>query len=152
MQSMAPGYAGLGLAILRRLPSIQDMCRRNAVRLMALLAEFDFVRLPRIPSGAEPVFLRLPFIVDGQERARRLFERLWSAGTGVSRSYYRTLADLCAGMFPSADKEYPGAGELAACLLTLPTHPYVTEQDFARIAQAFHDIAVEGGKGARTTT
>ncbi|HSJ58345.1 MAG TPA: DegT/DnrJ/EryC1/StrS family aminotransferase, partial [Anaerolineae bacterium] len=152
MRSMAPAYAGLGFSILRRLPSIQDTCRQNAGRLMDLLARFDFVRLPYIPAGAEPVFLRLPFIVDGQERARRLFERLWSAGTGVSRSYYRTLAELCAGMFPSADEEYPGASELAACLLTLPTHPYLADQDFSRIARAFYDVASEGGKGARTTT
>jgi hypothetical protein len=34
---------------------------------------------------------------------------------------------------------------LASCLLTLPTHAYLKEQDFERIASAFRAVDSQGG-------
>jgi hypothetical protein len=132
--------AGIGMSILARLDQILAVRRDNARRLMAQLAEFDFVNLPEIAPGAEPVFLRLPFVVEGEERTNRLFDLLSREGIGVSRSYWRTLPDLFSSVVPSDEQDYPGAACLANCLLTLPTHAYLKEEDFARIGSAFHAL------------
>jgi len=140
LRGLSPVQAGLGASILNRLEGVQSIGRRNARRLMARLAEFDFVTLPHIPQEAEPVFLRLPIVVRGEERSGRLFELLRQAGIGVSRSYGHSLPDLCSGVFRTSGQGFPGASRLARCLLTLPTHPYVREEDFARIAGAFRAV------------
>lgn len=145
LRGLSPVQAGLGASILDRLETIQSTSRRNARRLMAQLAEFDFVTWPQIPPDAEPVFLRLPIVVEGEERSNRLFDLLWQEGIGISRSYGHALPDLCSGVFPTSGKDFPGASRLATCLLTLPTHAYLREEDFARIASAFHAVNSQGG-------
>lgn len=140
LRGLSPVQAGLGASILKRLELIQSASRRNARRLIAQLGEFDFVTLPQIPPDAEPVFLRLPIVVGGEERANRLFDLLWQEGIGVSRSYLRTLPDLFCATLPTNGHDFPGASRLATSLLTLPTHAYLREEDFTRIASVFHAV------------
>lgn len=137
--------AGIGASILARLDEIENARRENARRLLTLLGEFDFVTLPEIAPDAEPRFLRLPFVVKGEELANRLFDMLSGQGIGVSRSYLRTLPDLFSGVVPSNGQEFPGASSLASCLLTLPTHAYLREEDVARIAGTFHAVNAQRG-------
>jgi hypothetical protein len=50
-------------------------------------------------------------------------------------------------------QHYPGAMRLATCLLTLPTHAYLTEADFARIFRVFDVMdSWESNGHARTAT
>jgi dTDP-4-amino-4,6-dideoxygalactose transaminase len=137
--------AALGNSILERLEAYQSSSRRNARRLMAGLAEFDGVSFPEIPSGAEPVYLRLPVLVEDEHHAIRLFDLLEQEGIGVSRSYWRSLPDLYSRILLSDERDFPGAARLARCLLTLPTHTYLQEQDLTRIQRAFARFANEGG-------
>ncbi len=132
--------AGIGASIVARLDEIHKARRENAGRLMDELTELHFVTLPEISPGAEPVFLRLPMVVDGEERANKLFDLLWREGIGVSRSYRRTLADLFSDTLCSNGKDFPGASRLATCLLTLPTHSYLKEGDISRIVRAFQNV------------
>jgi perosamine synthetase len=125
--------AGIGASILERLELIQRLGRQHAQQLISMLSPFGFLRVPQVAPQAEPVFLRLPVLVEGEERARRLFTRLSEAGIGVSRSYWRTIPDLFADSHPANRKDFPGAERLASCLLTLPTHCYLTEADFDRL-------------------
>ncbi|MGD8791945.1 MAG: DegT/DnrJ/EryC1/StrS family aminotransferase [Anaerolineae bacterium] len=145
LRGISAVQAGIGASILERLDGIQATSRQNARQLMDRLAEFTFVRWPTIPAGAEPVFLRLPLVVEGEEVANRLFDRLWEAGIGVSRSYWRTLADLFSEELGTDEQDYPGAARLARCLLTLPTHTYLKQDDFARISRAFRTVDSQGG-------
>ncbi|RPI55249.1 MAG: hypothetical protein EHM56_05435, partial [Chloroflexi bacterium] len=106
-------HAGLGASVVERLESVQAQGRRNAARLMAELAEFPFVSLPHVSPDAVPAFLRLPVVLDRQERADRLFDELWRQGIGVSRSYWRTLPDLFSGVLQPGEESFPGAVRLA---------------------------------------
>jgi perosamine synthetase len=144
--------AGIGASMLARLGRIQSVCRHNARRLMAQLAELDSVAVPEIAPDAEPVFLRLPVVVQDQERANRLFELLSREGIGVGRSYRRTMPDLFPNVFPSDGEDFPGAARLATCLLTLPTHAYLREEDFARISRVFAAVDSWEGNGHASTT
>ncbi|NLF13594.1 MAG: hypothetical protein GX597_17570 [Anaerolineaceae bacterium] len=141
LRGLSAVHAGLGASILQRLESAQAEGRRNAERLMAELAGFPFVTLPRIPPEAVPAFLRLPVVLDRQERADRLFELLWQQGIGVSRSYWRTLPDLFSSVLQVSQEGFPGAMRLANCLLTLPTHAYLRDRDFATVVHAFRAVA-----------
>jgi dTDP-4-amino-4,6-dideoxygalactose transaminase len=129
--------AGIGRSLLARLDDVEATRRQNARRLMIALADFEFVTLPAIAPGAEPVFLRLPLIVREPELANLLFDLLAPAGIGVSRSYGRSLAQVFPSLALAQERGFPGAAHLARCLLTLPTHPYLRERDFDRILAAF---------------
>lgn len=136
--------AAIARSILARLGRLQQVWRNNAARLSGMLAEVHGAQVPALPPGSDPVYLRLPFVTGKPEQANALYDRLWEEGIGVSRSYVRSLPDLYSaqlGLDPSA---FPGAARLARCLLTLPTHSYLREDDFARIEhalRAFHRIA-----------
>jgi hypothetical protein len=140
IHGLSATQAGIGLSVLRRIDQIQAGRRHNAQRLMDQLVEFDFVNVPVIAPDAEPVFLRLPIVVDGEERTDELFDLLSKKGIGVSRSYWRSLPDLFSGVLLSDEQDFPGATRLARCLLTLPTHAYLREGDIERIAGAFRAV------------
>jgi dTDP-4-amino-4,6-dideoxygalactose transaminase len=95
----------------------------------------DFLHIPAPAETAEPTYLRLPLLVDDEDRRERLFRRLWEAGIGVGRMYQHPLPYY----FPQAadGKPYPGADYVARHLLTLPTHHYLTDADVAQIVHIF---------------
>lgn len=132
--------AGIGNSILERSEDINKIRRRNAYQLMDFIAGLDFFHFPDIPPHAEPVFLRLPFIVNKKRVGVRLFKILNREGIGVSKSYFRTLPELYADQSAVNQDNYKGAKHLAQCLYTLPTHAYMHEKDFSRIMDAFHKI------------
>jgi dTDP-4-amino-4,6-dideoxygalactose transaminase len=131
---LGEAQAALGLILLRRLDDINRQRRENAHRMIARLQKLDFVCIPTPPKVAEPIYLRLPVLVEGTERRDHLFRRLWTARIGVGRMYQHPLPDL----FPQfGDRTYPGASHLARHLLTLPTHHYLTGDDIERITHIF---------------
>ena len=133
-----PGtQAGIGISILNRIDQINKIRRRNARLLYELLSNCDYVHVPEIPSGSEPVYLRFPIIVDNENRTKTLFQQLAKVGIGVSRSYAHTLPDLYAHDSVGNTQDFPGATHLANCLLTLPTHPFMRTNDFFHIQNIF---------------
>jgi len=119
-------------------PRVSDMINRqrreNAGRIIERLNEIELVHIPLPTPMGEPIYLRLPLLVDDEERRERLFRRLWQAGVGVGRMYRYPLPHY----FPQATTDtYPGASYVARHLLTLPTHHYLTGADVEHIARAF---------------
>lgn len=145
LRGLSAGLAAIGSSMLERMDDVQAVCRQNARRLMDMLAEWPFVQVPAIARGAEPVFLRLPVLVDSPARAGKLFGLLAREGIGVSHSYGATVAQLYANTYRFERSAYPGASRVARSLLTLPTHTYVQEADLARIAGAFRAAGHSGG-------
>lgn len=130
LRPLTASQAAIGRLLFDRLEAANALRRRNAARLRARLEGLEFLHTPPVIAGAEPVFLRLPLIVAGQERRERLFRRLWNAGIGVGRMYRQALPEI----FPElAERAYPGAQYVARHLLTLPTHHYLTLDDVDRI-------------------
>jgi dTDP-4-amino-4,6-dideoxygalactose transaminase len=111
---------------------------------MRLLSGVDFAHAPSpypLDGGdVEPGFLRLPLILDSEKRRDALFQALWDAGIGAGKMYKLTLAEF----FPEyADTDYPGAHAVSRRLLTLPTHHYLREADFERVAEVL--ARMDGG-------
>jgi perosamine synthetase len=135
VRGLSQAQAAVGLGLLERLETINGQRRDNAHRLIDGLGELEFVHIPAPAETAEPTYLRLPLIIDNEERRERLFHRLWGVGIGVGRMYRHALPHY----FPQAagGETYPGADHVAGHLLTLPTHHYLTDGDVERIVEVF---------------
>ncbi|MBN1667393.1 MAG: DegT/DnrJ/EryC1/StrS aminotransferase family protein [Anaerolineales bacterium] len=134
--------AALGNSILQRLHSLQTIARQNAHALQDRLASARGVAFFEQSPVAWPVYLRLPLLGETQARTEELFFGLRRAGIGVSRSYTRTLPELFPELAAPAANQFPGAQRLANCLLTLPTHAFVTQADYDRILRVFQHLNV----------
>jgi dTDP-4-amino-4,6-dideoxygalactose transaminase len=140
-KELAAVQAGIGNSILDRSQKINTFRQENATRMINLLTEFSFIQFPKIPIQADPVYLRLPFVVDKKSRGAHLFKSLKRQGIGVSKSYYRTLPDLYTDKIRSNQGDFPGARRIAECLYTLPTHSYLNENDLNNIVHTFRSIS-----------
>jgi perosamine synthetase len=132
---LTASQAAIGAALLKQLETVNRRRRDNARRLFDHLGGLEFVHIPAPAETAEAIYLRLPLLVDDEERRERLFRRLWKAGIGVGRMYRHPLAHY----FPQAagGQTYPGADYVARHLLTLPTHHYLKDRDVELIGEIF---------------
>ncbi len=134
-RQLSSAQARVGLAQLSKLEHINALRRENGRQLTAHLQALDFVHTLDIPAEADPVYLRMPVIVDTAERREQLFHALWSANVGAGRLYVNALPEI----FPQLEvPPFPGAIQVARRLLTLPTHHYLTDKDINRISDIFH--------------
>jgi dTDP-4-amino-4,6-dideoxygalactose transaminase len=134
VRRLSPVQSRIGTAQLAGLDEINRTRRENGRRLTAVLESVEFVQALEAEPDAEPIFLRLPVLVDSAERRERLYRSLWTAGLGPGRMYGHALPEI----FPQLDgPACPGAADVARRLLTLPTHHYVTQEDIIRIGNIF---------------
>lgn len=134
-RGLSLAQARVGLAQLAELDEINRIRCENGRQLYDQLQGLDFVHLPEIPPEADPIYLRLPIILDTAERREQLYQALWSANLGAGRLYHYSLPEI----FPDLDAPpCPGAVQIGQRLLTLPTHHYLTKKDIGRISGIFH--------------
>jgi dTDP-4-amino-4,6-dideoxygalactose transaminase len=134
LTALSSGQASIALEMLSQLDEINERRRRHARRLGQHLAQLPNDHVPEPDPEGEPIYLRLPVVVDSQERREALLARLWAAGVGAGRMYRYPLSQI----FPVlADRPLPGAEALAGRLLTLPTHHYLGQNDLERIVACF---------------
>lgn len=132
---IAQASAGV-LASTRALAEAEgERRRRNASRLHSLLARTPVLRPIAAPAGAVPGYLRLPVLAAPAVAAR---SRDQTARTlGIMPGYPKSLADLEGHGWRYRNRGVPlsGARELAARLVTLPTHSRLGEVDLRRLAR-----------------
>jgi perosamine synthetase len=134
LRGLTDVQATIGMALLERLDAINHQRAENAGQLITQLQELEFLHIPPPAAEAQPIYLRLPVLIDDEECRERLFHRLWAAGIGVGLMYRRSLPEL----FPQAGvASYPGANYVAHHLLTLPTHHHLTASDIRQIGEIF---------------
>lgn len=132
LAGLTPAQAAAGLRLLPRLDAINLRRRARAGQLLQRLSGVPGMAFPAVDPGAEPIYLRLPVLVESEDRREQVFGRLWAAGIGVGKMYRRPLPEL----FPELKHgHYPGADHVARHLLTLPTHHYVTDEDVERMVE-----------------
>jgi dTDP-4-amino-4,6-dideoxygalactose transaminase len=102
---------------------------------MESLQEVEYLHIPPPAETTEPIYLRLPVLVDDEKRRERLFRRLWDAGIGVGRMYQHPLPHHFPQM--TDGEAFPGADYVARHLLTLPTHHYLNDTGVAQIVDIF---------------
>jgi perosamine synthetase len=105
--------------------------RDHADHLRSGLDGLGHIDIPRPAAGASAAYQRFPILVRDPARRAPLLQRLRRAGIGASTSYPTPIGDIPGiARHLTADQEAcPGAGSIAARILTLPTHPWVTGRD-----------------------
>jgi len=122
--------AGVGNALLPRLEEWNAVRARNGLALMEGLEGDDGLIMPRIIEGAEPVFNHLPLVFHDIGRMEKAQEQLFERGIDTGRMYERPINHIFDWLEYERDPEpFPDAAYIAPRLLTLPTHPYITERD-----------------------
>jgi len=147
--SLSAAQAAAGMVLLPHLDANNAVRRRHGEQLQSALQPIPNLHMPGArlmqmersagteSSAPEPIFLRFPVVFDSDAMREAAFHRLQSAGFGAGKMYRKSLATL----FPDfADGVYPGAEHVARCLLTLPTHHYVSDNDIATMAELLSTI------------
>jgi perosamine synthetase len=131
--------AGIGLALLPELAQINGIRKKNAAWLNAYLSHLHTNRIQTVspsPEG-EPIYLRYPlFFADSNDR-KMIFSQMVQSGIGASPLYPTAITQIEAISHYLGPGQYsvPVAQRVADTILTLPTHPYVTEKDLDKMTQ-----------------
>lgn len=137
----APGHASrAALAILagnwKESDREEKRRRGHARRLVRAIRDLPRVTVVGCSSGGDPGYLRLPVLCDSGKMRDRLAGGSGEA-LGLMPGYPRPLGELPGfrSRVRNRDQGFPGAGELARCLLTIPTHGLLSPRDLERIAE-----------------
>ncbi len=129
-----------GTSVLQRLDSINAVRRSNGRYLAERLRDVKDISIPKELEGAEAVYLRLPVVFGNRETREEMYRQLSRAGIGASRAYVNSLNryDYLAHIVPRGD--YPAAEYVAERILTLPTHPLMSQTDLDTIVDVFRNV------------
>jgi perosamine synthetase len=125
--------SALALTMLARLSAYTAQRRANAERMRAAMSDVDSVETITPAAGTEPAYLRLPVLLRHREMRDAAVVALDRAGIGATGSYPTSIADVpaLAGKIRGDDRDAAGGRDVANRIMTLPTHPFVTEHDCA---------------------
>jgi perosamine synthetase len=138
----SPRLAPLARRQLERVDGITEGRVRNSDRLRARLSGTPGIIVPGNPGGRS-VYPRWPIVFLDPARRNHVLQRLRREGIGATGSYPQALVDVPELQpYLAADTaDTPDARKVAAGILTLPTHPYLTADDKDRIV----DVIVSSG-------
>lgn len=141
MERYSPHLGVMAALLFRKIDHVTRRRTENALRYLEQLRDIPFLEIPRPLPGSEPVYLRLPVLVDSAKRRNRLLELLNAEGLGVTSSYPLSTIDI-----PEIQDHldvtlsHGDAGRsIAERILTLPTHPYVQPNHIDRISSILRD-------------
>lgn len=127
--------SALAAVMLQHLEEFTKARVANARALAECLASVPAVRLITPRPDARPVYLRLPVYLDGPRQRDAAIVALNGVGIGATGSYPASLVDVpeLRPALASDPPDAPGGRTVARRILTLPTHPFVSAVDVARI-------------------
>jgi len=128
--------------LLNKLPRMNHMRRDNAAAITASLEGNPRFFTPRPPPDCEPTYVRLPIVARDVETRDRAVFSLCAVGIGATRFYPSAICDIPGTESHMAVRNHhcPQAESLARRLLTVPTHPLVTERDLSQMAKVLGEI------------
>ena len=129
--------AAIGHDQLQRLPDWLARRRENAEQLTARLADVPHVETPTRVDGRDHAFHQYTIVTDHRDA---LQSSLDANGVGYGVYYPMTIPDQPAY---GRDSPVPVARRLTETVLSLPVHPYVTDDDIETVVDAV-DAGVEG--------
>ena len=101
----------------------------------------DRHRLPlRLLPGVDHPYLRVPFRVRNASEKQRLCAMSRRRGLGLSPAYPTAVTEIPGVPLACEGRRFPSAQRVAASLVTIPTHPLVTEHDRIAIAELCRDF------------
>lgn len=137
---------GLAATMLDRLQEFSTARVDRATALLEGLETAGHVTPIRPLAGSQPVYLRLPLLAATPQARDEMVRVLNQAGIGATGSYPTSIADIPA-LAPMTGAAH--ARFVAERILTLPTHPYVSQTDVRHIRSALtgtHQAPARSGK------
>lgn len=133
---------GLGLTTLEHLDDYVQIRQRNAAALINELRGMAGVSIVVPLAGSMPGYLRLPVLLADARMKQAAIRALNDIGIGASGSYPASLADVpeLSNLLVPGPPIVAGR-EVAARIMTLPTHPFVSKADRERIVTTLAPIA-----------
>lgn len=137
-----PALVRLGGGQIRHLDAFTETRVANARILIDELRSLGQVRTVRPLAGSTPVYLRLPILFDSRRGRDAALDALTKAGLGASGSYPGSIREIAEVQQVLANplEEADGGRHVAERILTLPTHPFVTRRDIARMVSVMADV------------
>jgi dTDP-4-amino-4,6-dideoxygalactose transaminase len=123
--------------LLDKLQQVNQIRRRNAHVITQALEGCSLFTVPRPLVDCQPTYTRFPLIAKDEVTKRRVLARLQEGGIGASPFYPTAICDIpeIGSYMVPGDFHRPRAEALSRRLLTLPTHPFVQQQDLDRMTQ-----------------
>jgi len=140
--SQLPSIAAASLLVkLRHEPAWRARRQAIAATYGAAMDGLDGVALPGPVPGGEHAFSKYVIRARGRDDLRA---KLTAAGVPTRVHYPRALhAEPLFANCPPPDGEPPGAAELARTVLSLPMHPFLTDEEVERVGTAIKDAVAE---------
>ncbi|UCG61167.1 MAG: DegT/DnrJ/EryC1/StrS family aminotransferase [Candidatus Zixiibacteriota bacterium] len=132
---LSPFQVALTETVFDRLEGFNERRRSNSRRLIDIIRSYTGYEIPGATETDHPTYLRLPVLTEGPEIRDRLIRVLRKSGISASSMYPSAIHRIPAlkkHLAPAGNK-FPGADQVVDRLVTLPTHPYLTEKDMGRI-------------------
>ncbi|MGB5107937.1 MAG: DegT/DnrJ/EryC1/StrS family aminotransferase [Candidatus Zixiibacteriota bacterium] len=131
-----------GSVIFESILYFHTMRAANALELAGAVLSLGKFQVPGFSPKNCPPYLRLPVVAADSASRDRAIEELRKEGIVATKMYPSTLRDIpgIESHLASTDDNFPGAKQLVDRLFTLPTHPYLTEQDFDKIVLSLRRI------------
>ena len=126
---------GIGRKTFLCLDKYNQIRIQNARLLNDSLSGNGKLKIPKENHDGRCVYLRFPILFPTKETRDHVFQKLSQQRLGASLSYPTPLNRIIGFRKYLTDQdECPGAQFVSDRILTLPTHPYVTENDIKKIA------------------
>ena len=130
-----PALMALGVVMMRHLERFAQARRDNAALLLSGLRRISRVSTITARADALPAYVRLPVLLPDRTQRDAAIAALVGDGIGATGSYPECLADVpdLRPLLVNASAAFPGGRAVAQRIVTLPTHPFVTSHDVARV-------------------
>ncbi len=123
------------------LGSIEELSKKrheNGMKLIEGLKDLEDILLPGISNDTLPAFNRLPVVFKDLKKRGRVEADLWKAGIETSRMYIKPLHHV---FDLGYEKDvFPNATYFAEHVLTLPTHPLLSQSDLETILRVIRNV------------
>ncbi len=116
---------------------------RNAAVWQDMINDLPGIQAVGTTATGESIHLRFGLLLPNRESRDMAIGTLRRSGIMAGGMYPLDLGRLSPlkAHITNSDLQFPGARRLADCLLTLPTHGYVSDSDFRRTRDALHHIS-----------
>ena len=127
--------AGIAESIFDQLEIYNDMRYSNFDFLFSRLKNVSEVNLIKINHDAKSSYIRFPIVCKDFETRENIFYKLKKAKLGASKNFPHPLSKLKGfkNHLLNRDDSFVQSHKLCQTLLTIPTHPYVTEKDLNKM-------------------
>lgn len=147
LERLSRPLAALAVTMLAHEGEFRAVRRANSEMLVRGLKDVAGLSFVGGPPGAEEACLRLPVLVDEPRLRPEVIEAVNRRTGGATASYPASIADIpgLAGTIDQEPADAAGGRYVAARIVTLPTHPYVSRSDVRGIISAVRESLAAAG-------